>query len=208
MSVRVSALALCGLAACVGRPSGDTPDTDVADTDAVDTGTADTDAADTGVADTDPPPPACVLGTGESALVPLVADAPLTVTRGQQGRWHVFGAVSCEGVTGGGLSGSSAFEDLSNPDNPTVTWRLDDDAGQKVAGYDALKRPMSQAGDAVGLLGELLVFWSGSYRDAVGRRVTMSFHLVDKDAHTVDLSIPVQLVAEPGWVDTGDTAPP
>ncbi len=193
------------LVACVGSASKDPSDTDAGDSDvAVDTDTGtdtDTDPPDTDV----PVVPSCVLGTGLDVPTPLQPGGEATVVRGSQGGWHVFGAVSCTGIVAGGASGSTALADISNPDNPVIDWRIVDADGVLLAGYDGLHRPMETGGGA-GLLGEFLVFWTTPYAEAVDRDATMTFHLVDKHAVTIDLSIPIRLVAEDGGV--GDTDAP
>lgn len=199
-----------GMVACV-KVTDPTDDTDLdTDTDALPGDTDDTDVVvedtDTGVLDTDGVTPGCVLGTGELALTPLVSGGDAVVTKGSQGRWHVFGAVTCTGIVGGGVSGSNDFADLSNPDNPTVDWKITDLMGNKLAGYEGLHRPMTTP-TGTGMVGEYLVFWSGCYDTTVDTDAVMTFHLVDKNAVTVDLSVPVRLVAEPGYVTDTDACP-
>lgn len=197
--MRRSVGVLCLIAACAVPAKQEPPD---------DTDVRDTDVPDTDVADTDlPAAPGCVLGTGVEVLSPLVAGADVVVTRGSQGRWHVFGALTCSGIVSGGTSGSSSMVDLSNPDNPVVDWTVTDLGGSKLAGYNGLHRPMT-APTGAGLWGEYLVFWEGTYEDSVNRDAIMVLHLVDIAGVTIDASIPIHLVPEPGWVPPTDTDVP
>lgn len=193
------------------RSSADTDapgdsDTARSDTDSV-VGDTDTPTQDTDVADTDTPVQAsCVLGTGLATVTPLVSGGDATVVLGSQGRWHVYGAVHCTGIEGGGVSGSNEFADLSNPDNPVVDWQITDLSGARLAGYEGLHRPMATP-DGAGMLGEYLVFWSGCYDTTVDTEAVMRFHLKDRSGEVVDLSVPVHLVAEPGYVADTDACP-
>ena len=57
------------------------------------------------------------------------------------------------------------------------------------------------------MVGEFLVFWSGCYDTTIDTDAVMTFHLVDKNAAVVDLSVPVHLVAEPGYTADTDACP-
>ncbi len=209
------------MTACVKASSGDADDTDDTDLGADTDPASDTDSGsdtddtdtlagdtDTGVSDTDSAAveASCVLGTGETVLTPLLSGGDAVVVKGSQGRWHVYGAVTCTGIVGGGVSGSNDFVDLSNPDNPVIDWKINDLSGNKLAGYEGLHRPMSTPGGPA-MVGEFLVFWSGCYDTTIDTDAVMSFHLVDKNAAVVDLSVPVHLVAEPGYTADTDACP-
>ncbi|HMV70201.1 MAG TPA: hypothetical protein PKA64_25390 [Myxococcota bacterium] len=182
------------LVGCLGTSKGDAVDDTSGDSD-VDTVESDppaeTDPADSDAAvETDPPAvePGCELGTGATALEPLVDGQDLPQVRGPQGGWHVYGSVRCHGIVAGDT------ENPLNPENPVVTWKLDD-GGRLVAGYEGLPRPMSTP-EGAALTGELIVFRTRTYEETLGLDVQMVFHLVDHEGVTIDLRRAVHLIAE------------
>ncbi len=204
-----------------GTPSTDLPDgaTDVPDTDLPDTDPAayaplpdldtDGDACDSrATPHGDDPSPAwgCAVGTGITAFEPLCPGDALTVTRGPQGGWHVWGGLACTGIKPGDRL------DPRSPTNPVITWLLYDpasdclDGGLCLGGYRALPRALVRGKPAT-LVGELVVFWGGTYEDAVDRDARMFFELTDADGKRMSRDLPVRLIEEPPFVpDTdGDT---
>ncbi len=196
-------LVLIVLAACTGTESvGVVEDTHVAPQDnptESDPPAPDTDV-DADTDETDLPVPACVVGTGETTLTPLSPGDEAVMYPGSQGRFHVWGAVTCVGVVGGGTSGSFAFEDLSNPQNPLVTWEMYDADHALIGGYQNLRRPMTRPAE-VGIVGEEVVVWIGSYAENVGREVLLRFHLVDALGVEIEHQIPLRLASN--GTDTG-----
>lgn len=191
--------------ACTGDPStakGDTDETDETDDGGTDTpddtdpDTVETDT-DTDVpeetAHTDLPGPSCELGTGELAFEPLVDGQDLLQVRGPQGLWHVYGSVRCTGVVPGDVINPL------NPDNPIITWKLDD-CGKVIAGYENLPRPMNKP-EGTQLIGELLVFRTRTYEETVGKTYKLMFHLEDATGVVIDIQRTVRVVGQPGDTD-------
>jgi hypothetical protein len=162
--------------------------------------------------DTDVVEPSCRLGWGETEFHPLTDGEDVPVIRGLQGRWHVPGAVICQGIDPG-----RSFTELGRDygdagKEPAVWWRVLQPDLAFLGGYPPdgsttpLYRPM-KTDDGAGLLNERLVLWTNTYEDAVGRDAVMSFALTDKDGVHVEASVAIHLVDPSVAVDTDTDAP-
>ena len=120
------------------------------------------------------------VGTGATEFTPIGPETGFEL--GPQGGWHVYASIRTMGLYPGILG---EFDETA----PKITYRLNNEAGEMVGGFDEVPKPMRNLGDnAAEIIGEFAVLAFDDASLAEGLPVTIIAKVEDACGKLVETS--------------------
>lgn len=119
------------------------------------------------------------VGTGNTAFEAVSDGQVVPYVQGPQGGWHVWGSLRMGGLIPGDP------EDVSNADNPLVTFHVQVD-GADVGGFDVLPRGFAPNGDGYERVGDTLILQITDSAELEGSAAVLTAVVTDACGATVE----------------------